>query len=81
MFLLSALDPGKNGMEIMKKIKMVVVGFLVLLASMSILSCSEMRSEFDPHQWHYEPFDNTPPSWENDFGRPDDPESYGEESW
>lgn len=65
----------------MQKIKMIIVGLLMLLASLSILSCSELRSEFNPHEWRYAPFNNTPPSWENDIGRPDDPESYGEESW
>ena len=66
----------------MDKMKMVMVGFLMLFASLSILSCSEMRSEFNPHEWRYAPFNSTPPSWENDMGRPpDDQEAYGEESW
>jgi hypothetical protein len=65
----------------MKKIEMIALGVLILFLSLSILSCSELRSEFDPHQWRYAPFNSTPPSWENDIGRPGDFEAYGGESW
>ncbi len=68
----------------MKKIKRFVLGVLALFAGLSLLSCSELRSEFDPHEWRYAPFNSTPnapPSWENDIGRPDDQDYSGEEPW
>ncbi len=66
----------------MKKIKMGVVGFLVLLTGLTLLSCAGLYSESNPNGWRYAPFDNKPPSWENDIGRPpDDQGYYGGESW
>ena len=57
-------------MEIFKKIKTALTMLLLLAATMGSASCSEMRSEFDPHKWRYQPYPNMPPSWENDMGRP-----------
>ena len=57
---------------LMKKTKTFLVVILILLTTIGITSCSELRSEFDPHQWRYQPYPyrDMPPSWENDFGRP-----------
>jgi len=60
-----------------KKLKMILSVILVLL-TMWITSCSELRSEFDPHTWRYQPYRDMPPSWENDMGRPG-PEYGGED--
>jgi len=64
----------------MKKSKAILAVLLVLLTTITITSCSEMRSEFDPHQWRYQPYPyrDMPPSWENDIGRPG-PEYGGED--
>ena len=54
----------------MKKKGIILVMLLLLLTGMGVSSCSELRSEFNPHEWRYAPFRDIPPSWENDFGRP-----------
>ena len=64
---------------LMKKTKTILFVLLLLLTTIGITSCSELRSEFDPHKWRYQPFRDMPPSWENDMGRPG-PE-YGGEMW
>ena len=64
---------------LMKKTKTILAVILLLITAVAITSCSELRSEFDPHKWRYQPFRDMPPSWENDMGRPD-PE-YGGEMW
>ena len=63
----------------MKRIKIILTVLLLLITAVTLTSCSELRSEFDPHKWRYQPFIDSPPSWENDVGRPD-PE-YGGEMW
>lgn len=66
-------------MEIwVKTSKIFFVVFLLLLTTLSMTSCSELRSEFDPHKWRYQPYSDMPPSWENDMGRPG-PEYTGED--
>ena len=55
---------------LMKKTKTILTVILLLLTTIAITSCSELHSEFDPHQWRYQPFRDMPPSWENDMGRP-----------
>jgi hypothetical protein len=50
----------------------------LLIMTLSMTSCSELRSEFDPHKWRYQPFPDMPPSWESDMGRPG-PEYGGED--
>jgi hypothetical protein len=60
------------------KAKTMLTVLLLLLATIFISSCSELRSEFDPHKWRYQPYRNMPPSWENDMGRPG-PEDCGED--
>ncbi len=55
---------------LMKKTKTILAVLLLLLTTFGMISCSELRSEFDPHQWRYQPYRDMPPSWENDFGRP-----------
>jgi len=62
----------------MKKIKTALTVLLVLLATIIMTACAELHSEFDPHQWRYQPYRDTPPSWENDIGRPG-PEYGGED--
>jgi hypothetical protein len=54
-----------------------ILSFL-FLAALSIASCADLRSEFDPHQWRYQPYRDMPPSWESDMGRPG-PEYSGED--
>ncbi len=82
MIMDGIFDPeAKQSGEDMNEIKMVMVGFL-MLSSLSLLSCAGLSSESNPDGWRYAPFDDTPPSWENDIGRPpDDQGYYGEESW
>lgn len=62
----------------MKKIMTILAVILLVIAAVAITSCSELRSEFDPHKWRYQPYRDMPPSWENDFGRPG-PEYGGED--
>ena len=64
---------------LMKRMKIILAVLLLLIITVGITSCSELRSEFDPHKWRFAPYRDMPPSWENDFGRPD-PE-YGGEMW
>ncbi len=63
---------------LMKRTKTILAVMLLLIVAVAITSCSELHSEFDPHQWRYQPFTDRPPSWENDFGRPG-PEYGGED--
>jgi hypothetical protein len=58
----------------------ITASSLFLMAGLSITSCSELRSEFDPHTWRYQPYPRSdmPPSWENDMGRPG-PEDSGDD--
>jgi len=66
-------------MEILvKKLKTILMVLLLLLTTVCMTSCSELRSEFDPHKWRYQPYRNMPSSWENDMGRPS-PEYSGED--
>ncbi|MFP4086626.1 MAG: hypothetical protein ACLFUL_07520 [Desulfobacteraceae bacterium] len=51
----------------------------VVLAVGFLSGCSELRSEMDPKKWRYAPYDTTPPSWENDMGRPG--QEFGEHTW
>ena len=55
---------------LMKKTKTILVVILILITAVATISCSELRSEFNPHKWRYQPFVDRPPSWESDFGRP-----------
>ena len=63
---------------LMKKTKIFLSVMLLLIVAVAITACSELHSEFDPHQWRYQPFTDRPPSWENDLGRPG-PEYGGED--
>ena len=63
---------------LMKRIKTILAVILFLIAVVAVTSCSDLRSEFDPHKWRYQPYRDMPPSWENDFGRPG-PEYGGED--
>ena len=54
-----------------RKLKNFITAILLLTAGFGMGSCSEVRSEFDPHKWRYQPYPvDMPPSWENDMGRP-----------
>jgi len=64
---------------LMKKTKTILAVILLLITAVVITSCSELRSEFDPHKWRYQPFRDMPPSWENDMGRPGP--GYGGDTW
>jgi hypothetical protein len=55
-----------------------ILMILSLLLTLCMTSCSELRSEFDPHAWRYQPYRDMPPSWESDIGRPG-PEYSGED--
>lgn len=61
-----------------KKLKIILTVLLLFLTTVCTTSCSELRSEFDPHKWRYQPYRDMPPSWENDMGRPG-PEYSGED--
>ncbi|MBW1780499.1 MAG: hypothetical protein JRL30_07135 [Deltaproteobacteria bacterium] len=47
-----------------------ILALLLLLTTIGMTSCSGLHSEFNPHQWRYQPFRDMPPSLENDMGRP-----------
>lgn len=54
----------------MKKIKTILSVILLLITAVAITSCSELRSEFEPHKWRYQSFVDRPPSLESYFGHP-----------
>ena len=56
---------------LVKSAKTAVVAFSILGITVLFISCADLREEFDPSQWHYRPVPDGPPSWEEDFGRPD----------
>ncbi len=64
---------------LMNNAKVAVIAFGLLASTMVLSSCADLREEFDPSQWRYSPVPNAPPSWENDFGRPD--MDGGEDPW
>jgi hypothetical protein len=49
----------------------VVVAFFILGITVPFTSCADLREEFDLSKWQYRPVPDMPPSWENDYGRPD----------
>ncbi len=59
--------------------RLILSTLLMLFVCTGLISCSELRSEFDPKKWRYRPYDTTPPSWENDMGRPGP--GFGEHTW
>lgn len=64
----------------MCNMKRFILSLLLMVFMVTgLISCSELRSEFDPKKWRYKPYDTMPPSWENDMGRP--PGSAGGETW
>jgi len=56
---------------LVKSAKTAVVAFSILGITVPLISCADLREEFDPSQWQYRPVPDAPPSWEEDFGRPD----------
>lgn len=56
---------------LVKSAKTAVVAFSILGITVSFMSCAALREEFDPSKWQYRPVPVGPPSWEEDFGRPD----------
>jgi hypothetical protein len=56
---------------LIKSVKSVIVSVGILCAVSLVLCCADMREEFDSSKWRYQPFPDAPPSWENDYGRPD----------
>jgi len=55
----------------MRNMKRLILSLLLMVFMVTgLISCSELRSEFDPKKWRYKPYDTMPPSWENDMGRP-----------
>jgi len=63
---------------LMQRLTLVLMVLLLMVMALCTTSCSELRSEFDPHQWRYQPYPDMPPSWESDIGRPG-PEYGGED--
>lgn len=62
----------KNTVRIlMNGARAAVVAFSILGITVPIISCADLREEFDPSKWHYRPVPDAPPSWEEDYGRPD----------
>jgi hypothetical protein len=57
---------------LVKRAKTAVVAFSILGITVPLISCADLREEFDPSKWHYRPVPDGPPSWEEDFGRPPD---------
>ena len=55
----------------MNHAKASVIAFGLLASTMTLSSCADLREEFDLSQWHYQAVPDGPPSWENDYGRPD----------
>ncbi len=56
---------------LMDNTKAAVVVLFLLGLSVLLISCADLREEFDSSKWRYQPVPNLPPSWENDYGRPD----------
>ena len=56
---------------LMSGARTAVVAFSILGITVPFISCADLREEFDPSQWQYRPVPDMPPSWENDYGRPD----------
>lgn len=54
-----------------KSVKTAVLAFSILGITVPVISCADLREEFNPSQWQYRPVPDMPPSWEEDFGRPD----------
>ncbi len=59
--------------------KAAVIAFGILGVTVPLSSCADLREEFDPSQWRYQVVPDAPPSWENDYGRPD--MNGGESPW
>lgn len=57
---------------LMKCARTAVVAFSILGITAPFMSCADLQEEFDPSQWHYSPVPDAPPSWEEDYGLPDD---------
>ncbi len=54
----------------MKRIKMIIriaVLLMFMLTCIFTVSCTKSPVK----GWKYEPYENRPPSWEHDMGRPD----------
>ncbi|MBW2709437.1 MAG: hypothetical protein JRD04_09200 [Deltaproteobacteria bacterium] len=56
---------------LIKNVRVAVVAFSILGMTVSFISCADLREELDFSQWRYQPVPSGPPSWEEDFGRPD----------
>ena len=54
-----------------KSVKTAVPVFSILGITVPFISCADLREEFNSSQWQYRPVPDMPPSWEEDFGRPD----------
>ena len=54
-----------------KSVKTAVLAFSILGITVSFMSCADLREESNPSQWQYRPVPDMPPSWEEDYGRPD----------
>jgi hypothetical protein len=57
---------------LMNGARTAVVAFSILGITVPFISCADLREEFDPSQWRYSPVPDAPPSWEEDYGLPDD---------
>jgi hypothetical protein len=57
---------------LMNGARTAVVAFSILGITVFCMSCADLREEFNPSQWHYSPVPDAAPSWEEDYGLPDD---------
>ena len=57
---------------LMNGAKIAVFAFSILGITGPLISCADLREEFNPSQWHYQPYPDAAPSWEEDFGRTPD---------
>jgi hypothetical protein len=63
----------KNAVRIlMSGARAAVVAFFILGMTVPFMSCADLREEFNPSQWRYSPVPDAAPSWEEDYGLPDD---------
>jgi hypothetical protein len=56
---------------LMNGARTAVIAFSILGITVPIISCADLREEFDPSKWHYSPVPDAPPTWEEDYGVPD----------
>ena len=56
---------------LMNGARIAAVAFFILGITVPLISCADLREEFNPSQWRYSPVPDAEPTWEEDYGRPD----------